>query len=258
MESRLDDYADPPSSLRAHLEADFSMRSTLLSVRIWNSLLLIYSMIDVQLRDRSGRSQHFAHALSDKEVQDGIRSFQHFPPLVENLTSGRASVEYEIHRVERNLTSLTQMNEEMFWPSPTDTREEIDLLVAPGTCDSIFVLWPQRNLRDGTSVRSAGWGLGMAPSVWSNGATYATVGNTESWIWQVPVVGEVWLHEWLHGVCAHFAGMGYVMPDGDADGGARHGYIQSPVSGWTDYYRDLMTANVLDAGRATGIPLDAW
>jgi hypothetical protein len=98
----------------------------------------------------------------------------------------------------------------------------------------------------------------MAASVWSNGATYATVGNTESWIWQVPVVGEVWLHEWLHGVCAHFAGLGYVMPDGDADGVARHGYIQSPVSGWTDYYRDLMTGNVLDAGKATGIPLDAW
>jgi hypothetical protein len=240
------------------LEADFSMRRTLLSVRIWNSLLLIYGAIDVQLLDRSGRSQCFALALSDKEVQDGIGSFRHFPSLVENLTSGRASVLYEIHRVERGLTSLTQMNEEMYWPSPTDTREEIDLLAAPGTCDSIFVLWPERNLRDGTSVRSAGWGLGMAASDWSNGATYATVSNTESWRWQVPVVGEVWLHEWLHGVCAHFAGLGYVMPDGDADGGATHGYVQSPVSGWTDYYRDLMTGNVLDAARATGIPLDAW
>jgi hypothetical protein len=234
------------------------VRITLPSVRIWNSLLLIYGTIDVQLLDRSGRSQHFAHALSGKEVQDAIRSFRHFPSLVEDLTSGRASVQYEIHRVERGLTSLTQMNEEMYWPSPTETREEIDLLAASGTCDSIFVLWPQRNLSDGTSVRSAGWGLGMAASVWSNGATYATVGNTESWRWQVPVAGEVWLHEWLHGVCAHFASLRYVMPDGDADGGARHGYIQSAISGWTDYYRDLMTGNVLDADRATGIPLDAW
>jgi hypothetical protein len=150
------------------------------------------------------------------------------------------------------------MNGEMYWPSPTDTREEIDLLAAPGTCYSIFALWPQHNFRDGTSVQSAGWGLGMAASDWSNGATYATVANTESWRWQIPVVGEVWLHEWLHGVCAYFAGLGYVMPDGDADGGARHGYIQSPVSGWTDYYRDLMTGNVLEAAGTTGIPLDAW
>jgi hypothetical protein len=226
-------------------------------VSIWNSLLLIYDTIDVRLRDRS-RSQHFVHVLSDKEVQDGIRSFRRFPFLVEELTSGRASVRYEIHRVERPLTSLTHINEEMRWPSPTDTREEIDLFAAPGTCDSIFILWPQQNLRDETSIRTAGWGLGMAASVWSNGATYATVGNTEAWCWQIPIEGEVWLHEWLHGVCAHFAGLGYVMPDGDADGGARHGYIQSPVSGWTDYYRDLMTGNVLDTGRATGIPLDAW
>jgi hypothetical protein len=198
------------------------------------------------------------HVLSDREVQDTIRSFQQFPLLVEDLTSGRASIRYEIHRVERVLTSLTRMNGEMYWPSPTDTREEIDLLAAPGTCDSIFALWPQHNFGDGTSVQSAGWGLGMAASDWSNGATYATVANTESWRWQIPVVGEVWLHEWLHGVCAYFAGLGYVMPDGDADGGARHGYIQSPVSGWTDYYRDLMTGNVLEAAGTTGIPLDAW
>ena len=198
------------------------------------------------------------HVLSDREVQDTIRSFQQFPLLVEDLISGRTSIRYEIHRVERVLTSLTRMNGEMYWPSPTDTREEIDLLAAPGTCDSIFALWPQHNFRDGTSVQSAGWGLGMAASDWSNGATYATVANTESWRWQIPVVGEVWLHEWLHGVCAYFAGLGYVMPDGDADGGARHGYIQSPVSGWTDYYRDLMTGNVLEAAGTTGIPLDAW
>ena len=227
-------------------------------LRIWNSLLLVYSTIDVRLLDRSGGSQHFMHVLSDREVQDTIRSFQQFPLLVEDLTSGRASIRYEIHRVERVLTSLTRMNGEMYWPSPTDTREEIDLLAAPGTCDSIFALWPQHNFRDGTSVQSGGWGLGMAASDWSNGATYATVANTESWRWQIPVVGEVWLHEWLHGVCAYFAGLGYVMPDGDADGGARHGYIQSPVSGWTDYYRDLMTGNVLEAAGTTGIPLDAW
>ena len=101
-------------------------------------------------------------------------------------------------------------------------------------------------------------GLGIATSAWSNHATYATVGNAESWIWQIPMVGEVWLHEWLHGVCAYFARQGYPMPDGDADGGGSHGYTQSPVSGWTDYYRDLMTGSVLESGNPTGIPLDAW
>jgi len=224
----------------------------------WRSLLLIYGAIDVRLLDGSGRSERFNYSLSETEVRDGVGSFEQFPLLVKELTSGRASVQYEIRRVERSLTSLTHMTDGMCWPSPTDTWTEIDRFAAPGSYDSIFVLWPQHNFRDGTSVRSAGWGLGMGASAWSNNATYATVGNAESWVWQIPVMGEVWLHEWLHGVCAYFADRGYAMPDGDADGGGRHGYTQSRVSGWTDYYRDLMTGNVVDTGRATGIPLGAW
>ena len=206
---------------------------------IWRSLLLIYEAIDVRLRFQRGSSQPFIHFLTDTEVSDGVSSFQAFPSLVEELTSGRASVRDDITELEICRTSLTHMGEGMYWPSPTDTREEIDRSAAPGSFESIFVLWPQQNLKDGHFVRTAGWGLGMAASAWSNGATYATVGNTESWRWRVPIVGEVWLHEWLHGACAFFAGQGYMMPDGDADGGARHGYTQSRVSGWTDYYRDF-------------------
>jgi hypothetical protein len=227
-------------------------------MKIWRSLLLVYDAIDVQIRNRSGSPQRFIHSLTDPEVRAAVSSFQQFPGLVEELTARKAGVRYGIHRVERSLTSLTEMGRGMYWPSPADTREEIDRLAAVGSYDSIFVLWPQNNFQDGSSVPSAGWGLGMGASAWSNNATYATVGNTEAWIWQIPIPGEVWLHEWLHGVCAYFAGRGYVMPDGDADGGGRHGYAQSPVSGWTDFYRDLMTGKVLEAGVATGIPLDAW
>jgi hypothetical protein len=224
----------------------------------WRAVLLIYDAIDVRLRDHSGDGQSFCHSLTETEVRDGVDSFEQFPSLVEELTSGRARIQHEIRRVEKCLTSLTHMSEGMYWPSPSDTWQEIDRFVPRGGYDSIFVLWPQRNSRDGTSVRSAGWGLGMAASAWSNGATYATVGNAESWVWQIPVIGEVWLHEWLHGVCAYFAGLGYAMPDGDADGGGRHGYTQSQESGWTDYYRDLMTGNVIEEGRGKGIPLEAW
>jgi hypothetical protein len=224
----------------------------------WRAVLLIYDAIDVRFRDQSGRAQSFRHTLTETEVSDGVGSFEQFPSLVEELTSGQARIQFEIHRVERSLTSLTHMSDGMYWPSPTDTWQEIDRSVVRDGYDSIFVLWPQRDLSGGTSVRSAGWGLGMAGSAWSNGATYATVGNAESWIWQIPVVGEVWLHEWLHGVCAYFAELGYPMPDGDADGGGRHGYTQSRVSGWTEYYRALMTGNVIEEGKGKGIPLAAW
>ena len=225
---------------------------------VWRSLLLIYTGIDVRLRHRSRRSLHFAYVLSDREVEDGVSSFQRFPALVEELTSGGARIEYDIKQAQRPLTSLTRVHKNTYWPSPDDTREEIDRFAAPGSFDSIFVLWPQHSLIDEGSVPSDAWGLGMRASSWSNQATYATVTNAESARWQIPVVGEVWLHEWLHGVCGYFRERGCCMPDGDADGGARDGYVQSPVSGWTDYYRDLMSGNVVDGGKATGIPLDAW
>jgi hypothetical protein len=227
-------------------------------MNVWRSVLFIYDSIDATIGDPSGSSARFMHSLTDLEVREAVSSFQQFPSLVEELTSRRVEVRYEIHRVKRCLTSLTPLSEGAYWPSPTDVRKEMDRFAAPESLESIFVLWPQNNFTDGTSVPSAGWGLGMAASAWSNHATYATVGNAESWIWQIPMVGEVWLHEWLHGVCAYFAGQGYPMPEGDADGGGSHGYTQSPVSGWTDYYRDLMTGSVLESGHPTGIPLDAW
>lgn len=114
--------------------------------------------------------------------------------------------------------------------------------VAPDKYDSLFVHWPQNKGEE--SIPSPGWGLGTGPHEWAFGATYATVANAESWVWEIPTPGEVWLHEWLHGVCAHFQESGYAMPDGDADGGDRHVYVQSPEAGWTDFYRDLMTGKV--------------
>jgi len=74
----------------------------------------------------------------------------------------------------------------------------------------------------------------------------------------VPTVGEIWLHEWLHGVCDYYSGKGYRMPDGCADGGGRHGYMWSPSSGWAAYYRDLMTGRVQENGVSTGISPDMW
>ena len=115
-------------------------------MNVWRSLLLIYDSIDVKLRNRSGSSQSFTHLLTDTELSDGVNSFQQFPLLVEELTSRRATILYEIHRVERCLTSLTHMSEGMYWPSPTDTRKEIDRLAAPGSYESIFVLWPQKEV----------------------------------------------------------------------------------------------------------------
>src|ERR1700680_2646410 len=49
----------------------------------------------------------------ESEYED---SFPHFGP------TPRATILYEMHRVERCLTPLTHMSEGMYWPSPPDTR----------------------------------------------------------------------------------------------------------------------------------------
>ena len=113
----------------------------------WKSLLFIHTAIDVRIRNQSGEPHRFVHELTDAEVLDGVRSFQNFPVLVEGLTSRRTSVSYEITAARRPLTSLTRMREDMYWPSPDDTREEIDRFACGGFYDSLFILWPQQNLR---------------------------------------------------------------------------------------------------------------
>jgi hypothetical protein len=219
------------------------------------ALLLVYRRIDFLADSQRVR---FSHTLADTEVADAIASFRQFSELVTELTHHLVLIESQIVLAERILTTLTPTGPHQYWPSPDDTRLELDTLAPAYRYDSVFVLWPQNDGATGDAISSAGWGLAIAAGPWSNWATYATVANARSATWKVPRPGEVWLHEWLHGVCAFFASRGIPMPDGDADGGGRHGYKQSPVSGWTDYYLDLMTANVLENGRRLGIPLKAW
>jgi hypothetical protein len=225
---------------------------------IWHALLLIYPGIDIELRSREGRETRFAWTVSDHEIQDALESLDAFPPLVESLTGGRAGIQYQIAVANSPLMHLATMGEDMYWPSPVCARTDLDRLTRSSQFDSIFVFWPQHNFETRTSIQSGGWGLAIPASASSYGATYASIANAERWQWRIPVVGEVWLHEWLHGVCGYFAHLGYTMPSGDADGGDRHGYVRSPTTGWTTYYRDLMNGSVMESGKRTGIPLEAW
>ena len=225
---------------------------------MWKALLLIYKELDVRLGRGGLRKCRFHHYLSADAINDAIGSFGGFPELVRELTSGAATVGYQIKTIVRPLASLTQRNENEFWPSPDDTRVELDQCASVGRYDSIFVLWPQHNFEDKKSVPSRAWGLALGASHWSNGATYAAIANAPASAWQNETRGEVWLHEWLHGVCHHFAQRGFAMPQRDADGAELHGYQRSPTTGWTDYYRDLMSGMVAESGKRLGISLEAW
>jgi hypothetical protein len=244
-------------------------------VKSWKTLLLVYRELDVCLplgrdsieRVKSGSAERrpgkktgkrFHHVAGELEITDALNSFAGFPNLVSEFTDGRAGIEYEIVRPGHAITSLTRESPSRFWPSPGDIRSDLDEFAPSGKYDSIFVFWPQRDLKNGTAVPCDAWGLAMGASKWTNDATYAAIANAPSSAWKNEARGEVWLHEWLHGVCAHFAQRGHVMPERDADGGELHGYVRSPTAGWSDYYRDLMNGNVLEEGKRFGIPSNAW
>lgn len=227
-------------------------------MNFWRALLIVYRKIEFSGSPPSGGLLEFSHTLSEQDIADAVQSFHQFPSLVKQLTDGLAGVRCDVVEASGALRSLSRMGEGLYWPSPDDTHQELREHVCGGFYDSVFVLWPQTNFQTGTSIPSGGWGLGMTSSAWSFGATYATVANAESWVWDLPMKGEVWLHEWLHGVSPQFAALGHEMPDGDADGGDRHGYEQSPETGWMSFYRDLMTGQVAEDGRVMGIPLQAW
>jgi hypothetical protein len=217
---------------------------------VWKTLLLVYRELAVKL----GRGKRFHHLLGEDEIADALDSFRGFPRLVEELTSDAARIDSEIVEIERALSSLTRRGQKEWWPSPDDTRPELDRFAPDGKFDSVFVLWPQHDFEHGISVPGYAWGLGMGASDWSNGATYAAIANAPSANWKNEARGEVWLHEWLHGVCHHFAQRGHVMPERDADGAELHGYKGSAARGWCDYYRDLMTGNVAENCLRVGIP----
>ena len=238
-------------------------------MKIWKTLLLVYRELDVGLPVGRGSveprdfvlasAKHFHHVATERELADAIDSFADFHKLVSRINQRRSGNRYmKLSRPDHALTSLTRESSSRFWPSPDDIRSDLDEFAPPGKYDSIFVFWPQRNLKNGTAVPCDAWGLAIGASKWTNGATYAAIANAPSFAWTNEARGEVWLHEWLHGVCAHFAQRGHVMPERDADGGELHGYVRSPTAGWTDYYRDLMSGKVLEEGKRLGIPADAW
>lgn len=225
---------------------------------VWRVLLLAYRHVEVDYTDDSGKQHHFSYKLPDEEVQAAVWSFRQFPSLAYKHSKGEVVIQYDIVYPARKIDSMTKMGKDVWWMSPDDTRTEIDEHVPKGSYDSILALVPLSNHATGEHVPTGGWGLAIPPTDWSNGATYCTVGNAPMDMWNEPDVGEVWLHEWLHGACAHFAKKGWAMPKGDADAGGSHGYQHSSIYGWGEFYRDLMTGQVLDEGRRTGITKEAW
>ena len=217
-------------------------------VSVWRVLLLVYPSIDAAFTDTDGTPKRLTYSMAPSEIGDAEQAFRQYAALAYTLSNGEVFIEPTIVHVNRPITTLTAMGTNLYWPSPVDTKTEIDRVAPADKYDSILVLWPQTNSATGQSIPSSGWWLALGPDALVNGALYATVANAPGIAWSIPAVGEPWLQAWLSGAAAFYSSQGYRMPAGDVGGTLSHGYINSPELGWLSYYRDLMTGGVLENG----------
>ncbi len=225
---------------------------------IWRALLLVYRNTDVDYLDGEGISRHLTASLPQWELEKALGSFRQYPSIAHDFSNGEALIRCDVVYVDHPVTRITNLGSSGYWLSPSDIRDDLDLYAPRGRYDSVLVHWMRCDSSMTDCTPSAGYGWGLVATDEANGATYATAHSIDAWIWDTPTVGEVWLHEWLHGVAPFYEDRGFAMPAQNADGGGSHGYTWSSTTGWATFYRDLMTGRVLDGGTYKGFGPNVW
>jgi Domain of unknown function (DUF4214) len=229
-----------------------SVESTLDNCNLtYNHLLIIYLNTDANYV-KDGVSQRYTGGMSNSHKTTIENAFKNLPNLTFDGSAGVTSTAYQIIEVSTPVTQITPLGGNRYWLSDIDARSDTDRYVLNGTYDSVSVVWNNGPI-------DAYFGLGG--TFINNGrTTFSSLIAGQEFFWTGARIGEPFLHEWLHGVCRFYAGLGYVMPDQDADGGGSHGYVHSDTDGWMGYYRDLMQGKVWEPrlARFTGITAAAW
>ncbi len=121
-----------------------------------------------------------------------------------------------------------------------------------GQYDTVFVIVPAT----AAGLTGQGWsvnGWGEYSPSHLKGAALAFIPSNYN---MEEFEGQVFIHEWLHGVCHFYKMMGWTdtISNGDADDGGGLGY-GSVATGDLDYYKDLMTAQVKKNKKDPSSPL---
>ncbi len=224
----------------------------------WKMLVLIYRNIDTDYVE-DGVQKHLTASMPEADITNMRNSFLNIPHrnVVYGYSDNLAEVEAHVVIVDRPLTNLEPISTG-FWPSPSVTKPELDLYAPKGKYDSVIVFWQASHPTTGQSLPIYGWGLGYWPGDYANGMTYATVFNL-SWYWPGdPCRGEVFLHEWLHGVTGYYMWLGYPFPVEDLHGAEEAGYTTNANGCWETWLRDYMRGRVLENSQYKGLVPATW
>lgn len=225
----------------------------------WKMLILVYRNIDADYIDLDGHSKHLTATMPASDATNMVQDFLNQPHRgnVYQYSDNLAELEARVQYIDRALNTLTPIGNG-FWPSPDDTRQELNQYAPPGLYDSVIVFWQASHPTTGQSIPSYGWGLGYWPGDYANGMTYATVFNI-SWVWPSDVCeGEVFLHEWLHGVTGFYMSLGFPFPYEDLHGAEEAGYTVDANGCWKPWLRDYMRGLVYENGQPKALVPATW
>jgi sulfur transfer complex TusBCD TusB component (DsrH family) len=226
----------------------------------WKMLVIVYPNIDVDYVDINGVQKHLKASMPQADQNAMIQDFRNQPHrgIVYSYSDHTAELEANIVISSRTLTHVSEVNgvAYSYWPSPDDTLPEIQQYAPAGTYDSILIMWQASDPNTGQSIPSGGWGWGgwMGPY----NMTYATVFNL-SRVWPTdPCKGEVFLHEWLHGVTGFYASHGFPFSVEDLHGAEEAGYTQNVDGCWLPWLQDYMRGLVIENGKRTALVPETW
>jgi hypothetical protein len=228
----------------------------------WKMLVLIYPNIDTDYVE-NGQNKHLTATMPAADVAAMKADFMDNLPhqnIVYDYSGNTAEMEAHVIEVSRPLTNLAPIGSG-YWPDPDVTRQELDLYAPPGKYDSVIVFWQVSNPNTGQSLPTYGWGLGYWPYDFANGMTYATVFNI-SWVWPNDGChGEVFLHEWLHGVTGFYKDhLGFAFNVEDLHGAEEAGYQDDYTQDgcWDLWLRDYMRGLVYENNQRKALVPETW
>ena len=224
----------------------------------WKMLVLIYKNIDTTYTE-NGVQKRLTATMPDQDIENMKNDFLNLPHQknVSIYSNGTAELEAKVVVIERPLTNLEPISTG-YWPSPTVTHPELDAYAPNGKYDSVMIFWQASNPSTGQSIPIYGWGLGYWPFDLANGMTYATVFNID-WVWAGDACqGEVFLHEWLHGVTGFYMWRGFAFPFEDLHGAEEAGYVTDSNGCWKDWLKDYMRGLVYENNVRKALVTQTW
>jgi hypothetical protein len=228
----------------------------------WKMLILIYPDIDTDYIE-GGVSKHLTASMPAADVTAMRNDFMDNQPHrdhVYDYSDHTGEMEAHVIVVDHPLTDLEPIGEG-YWPSPAVTAADLDLYAPNGKYDSVIVFWQASDPDTGQSLPTYGWGLGYWPYDYANGMTYATVFNI-SWVWPSDAChGEVFLHEWLHGVTGFYMyHLGFPFNVEDLHGAEEAGYTWDFTEDgcWDNWLRAYMRGLVYEDEQRKALVPATW